>query len=135
MSSHISLPKELLLAVAAILAAACSSGGTPTNGNQATGIAGTWTGTAGDITMSVTLTETYGTVSGSGQLSNVPPSGGISPETVGGTYAAPNVSLTMTGPIYSVLTVSGTLTDDHIVGTVGGLGPGVDSVKLNRVTQ
>jgi hypothetical protein len=125
----------------ALFAAACSGTSTPTNTTPtgSTGIAGNWAGTAGDITLSVTLTSNYGTLTGSGQLNNLPPMGGnpggIVPEQVSGNFSAPNVSLTMTGSYYSVLEISGTLTDDHIVGTVSGLGPGDDSVKLNRISQ
>lgn len=90
-------------------------------------VTGTYSGTGNGFTLSLTLTENSGAVSGSGTI-NV---GQSIPLTVSGTFNAPNVNLTLASQ-FDPITLAGTVSDDGntINATLSGSGFNNDAVTL-----
>lgn len=97
-------------------------------------VQGTWNGpvqvtSSSSGSMALTLTETNGTVSGSGTLAA---SGGSVAVTANGTYVPPTLSLTISAPGFSDLNLTATVGEQQMTGTLNGSGFLNSAVILNR---
>ncbi len=96
-------------------------------------VEGQWNGPintdGGSGSLAVTLTETDGTVTGTGTLSVTGDALALS---ITGTYAPPNVSLQMSAPGYEPMNLSGEVSDEEIDGTLNGSGFVNIAVTLRR---
>jgi hypothetical protein len=123
--------KVLLSALVALAAAAC--GGDNSNEPAFPEVEGTWAGPintgSGSGNVTLTLTETNGSVSGTGNFT-VP--GDAFSLTVTGNYAPPNVSLQASNPQYEPMNFQGTVGEQTFVGTLNGSGFVNISVTLTR---
>lgn len=123
--------RYLLLGLTLLLAG-CGGGDGSTEPDEPE-VEGQWNGpintSVGSGSLALTLTESDGTVSGTGTLSVT---GDALALTVTGTYAPPNVSLQMTSPGFEPLNLSGDVTEDEIDGTLNGSGFVSIAVTLTR---
>jgi hypothetical protein len=103
--------------------AACGSSTSP-----APALNGSWTGTAQDVALSVTLTQSGTQVTGTGQLV----SGETFPVTVTGTFAAPGFALTLTPDQFVPVTYTGSISHDTLTGHLNGSGFDNQSLTLTR---
>ena len=121
-----------LMVALMLLAAGCGGGDSSTEPDDPE-VEGQWNGPintdGGSGSLALTLTETDGTVSGTGTLSVT---GDALALTVTGTYAAPNVSLQMTSQGFEPMNLSGEVTDEEIDGTLNGSGFVNIAVTLTR---
>lgn len=96
---------------------------------------GSWSGPVHDNssaavgTLSLTLSETNGVVTGSGSLNSASNAIAV---TASGTYTPPNLSLTMSAPGFSDLNLTATVGKTSMTGTLNGSGFINSSVTLNR---
>jgi hypothetical protein len=122
--------RALIGAMLVALAVGC---GGDSNGPSTPKVSGQWTGpintSTGSGTLSLTLNDAGGNVTGTGTLS-VP--GDALALTVTGNYSAPNVSLQMTSPGFEPMNLSGTVDDRKIQGTLNGSGFVSIAVTLDR---
>ncbi len=96
-------------------------------------VQGQWNGVintnAGSGSLSLTLNEANGNITGSGTLTVT---GDAIALTVTGNYAPPNVSLQMTAPGFEPMNLSGAVNEDEIAGTLNGSGFVNIAVTLDR---
>jgi hypothetical protein len=115
-----------------LLVAGCGGGDGSTEPDEPQ-VEGQWNGPintdVGSGSLALTLTETDGTVSGTGTLSVT---GDALALTVTGTYAPPNVSLQMTSEGFEPLNLSGEVDEEEIDGTLNGSGFVNIAVTLTR---
>ncbi|HWB43720.1 MAG TPA: hypothetical protein VG500_20835 [Gemmatimonadales bacterium] len=121
-----------LLVGLTLLAAACGGDGGSTE-PEVPEVEGQWNGpiitNVGSGSLSLTLNEAGGTVTGTGTLSVT---GDAVALTVTGNYAQPNVSLQMTSPGFEPLNLSGEVSEEEIDGTLNGSGFVNIAVTLTR---
>ena len=121
-----------LMVALMLLAAGCGGDDSSTEPEDPE-VEGQWNGPintdVGSGSLALTLTETDGTVSGTGTLSVT---GDALALTVTGTYAPPNVSLQMTSQGFEPMNLSGEVTDEEINGTLNGSGFVNIAVTLTR---
>jgi hypothetical protein len=109
--------RRIIFAVLAVALLACGGDSTAP---KLTDVTGAWTGTSGGVSMSLTLVQTGTTVTGSGNLTGGTTAIAV---TASGTYAPPNLSLTLQSPGYQPINYAGTLANpDLINGTLNGSG-------------
>ena len=115
-----------------LLVAGCGGGDGSTEPDDPE-VEGQWNGpintNVGSGSLALTLTETSGTVGGTGTLSVT---GDALALTVTGTYAPPNISLQMTSPGFEPMNLSGEVTEEEIDGTLNGSGFVNIAVTLTR---
>jgi hypothetical protein len=120
----------LLLALTAFTVACGGDGG---NEPTVPEIEGQWNGpintSSGSGSLALTLNAAGGNVTGTGTLT-VP--GDALSLTVTGNYAPPDVSLQMSSPGFEPLNLSGTVSDQTIVGTLNGSGFVNIAITLSR---
>ena len=80
-------------------------------------------------TLSFTITETDGTVSGSGNLAAPSESVALS---ASGTYTEPSLSITFTAQVFNPLNLSATVGETNMTGTLNGSGFLNSAITLNR---
>lgn len=93
---------------------------------------GSWSGSftvAEPITLSLTLVETTGNVTGNGTL--VSPSASVA-LSVAGTYVPPALSVSVTAPGFNDLNLSATVGETSMTGTLNGSGFSNQAVTLTR---
>lgn len=90
----------------------------------------TWTGTTNGQTFSMILTENGGSVTGSGTLTNTP--SGTLALTVTGSYASPNVSLSMTSGLHPAINLTAVVAGKTMTGTLQGSGFTGDAITLTK---
>lgn len=116
------------LPVLLVLSVACGDGG-PSGGD----VEGAWSGgiTEGGSqlgTLTMTLTENQGTISGNGSIA-----GGASfALTVSGTFSKPSASMTLTSPGLNPFNFTATVGDNTMDGTLNGSGFLNSAVHLTR---
>jgi hypothetical protein len=98
---------------------ACSSGDNATPTPTIT-TAGSWTGTTSGATFNLVLTQTNGSVTGSGAL--LSPAAATIPLSVTGAYAAPTASLTFASPGFNPINFTGTVVATTMTGILNGSG-------------
>lgn len=112
--------------VLAVTLAACGDDGGPSIPSAS----GTWSGGVGSATLTLTLTEDDGAVTGAGSLAG--PGGSIA-LTAQGTHAHPSMSLTLTSQGFEDLNFQGEFVDDDSVdGRLNGSGYQNDAITLRR---
>ncbi len=114
----------------ALLLASC--GGGDKTGPTPIEVQGTWQGSLTDgsnATISLTLAETAGTVTGSGNLATSATAIAV---TVTGTYAEPHVSLTLAAPGFNNTNLSATVGETSMSGTLNGSGYVNAALTLTR---
>jgi hypothetical protein len=112
------------------LALACK-GDSPVAPNVS--LAGRWVGSIGTQTIDLTLTESSGTVAGSGTISNTPT--GTRALTVSGTYTAGpigHVDVTLSSGTAQPFALSGQVYATSILGSLNGSGFTGDVVTFTR---
>lgn len=121
----------LSVAVLAMLVAACGgdSGPAPIQAE------GSWTGPVKNNsgatigTLSLTLIETSGTVSGSGNIAGSTVATAL---TVAGTYTEPSLSLILSSQRFNDINLGGTVSETEIVGSLNGSGFVQSNITLTR---
>lgn len=113
------------LAAIVLLALGCSGDST---GPELT-VTGVWSGAMSDGTANLTLTQSGSNITGSGSLSGP---GGTEAVTVTGSFAKPNVSLTLTAAGFSPINYSAELNKNRLVGEMNGSGFSNLAVTLTR---
>ena len=119
--------KQVMAVLALVFLAAC--GDSPT-GPGAVDIDGSWTGILSTVTVTITITENRGTITGSGNL--VGPGGSIA-ATITGTRANASLSMTLNATGYFPMNFTGTVVDRAtITGTFTGSGFTNEPITLLR---
>jgi hypothetical protein len=107
--------------------AAC--GDSPT-GPDRVSINGTWVGSSSGMTVTVTMNEAGGTVSGSG---NISATGGSTATQVHGTRAGANLSLTLSAQGYEPTNFTGTIQSNTLItGSLTGSGFNNMAITFNK---
>lgn len=97
--------------------------------DSAVSLTGRWVGVSDSLNLALDLSDSSGTVSGSGSF--YPP---LRPVTVAGTHHDSTVALTLTGPDSSVTTYTGSVVGDNAI--VGALsGPGLTGLQMTVFRQ
>jgi len=117
--------KRFLMAAAAFVVAGCSSSTAP----KVT-VAGTWSGVTASQVLTITLTESSGSVSGSGTLTNTPV--GTIAITVSGSFVGSTVSLALTSGLHPAINLTGTVAGNTMTGALQGSGFTGDAITLTR---
>lgn len=91
-------------------------------------MSGGWTGTSGGITFAFTLSESTGSITGSGNMSNGADAIAL---TVAGTSAHPSVSMTWSAPGYQPINFQGTRSGNSVMGAMNGSGFVNSALTLN----
>lgn len=117
----------LVLIVLAVMSAAC---GDSVTGPDRVSINGTWAGSSSGLTVTVTMNEAGGTVSGSGNLSGP---GGSTATQVHGTRAGANLSLTLSAQGFEPTNFTGTIQSNTLItGSLTGSGFNNMAITLNK---
>lgn len=92
-------------------------------------VTGSYSGSSQGLTLSMTLTQSGTSVSGSGQII----AGEVYPVSVSGSFNAPNVNLTLANPQLAPITLQGTVSNDgrSINATLNGAGLENLAITLN----
>lgn len=117
------------IAVCAVLLMGCGGDQGPAVIDVQGAYQGTIQGSGSAAQMQLTLVETSGVVTGSGSLSSSSDAVSV---TVAGSYTQPNVSLVLSSPGFSDITVAGTVTPTKITGSANGSGFVNGVVDLTR---
>lgn len=116
----------LLIVLSLFLLGSC---GDPT-GLGETNIDDSWTGAVATSTLTVTITENHGTITGSGRITGGAAALALN---VTGTRAKENVSMTLSSPGYQPMNFEGEIRHkDQITGTISGSGYNALPVTLTR---
>ena len=122
--------KALLVALGLLASPAC---GKDSTGPARIEVEGQWSGQlqsdGGSALLVMTLTETNGTVTGSGNIATGTDAIALD---ANGTYSPPNVSLTLTAPGFSNMNLTATVGQTQMTGTINGSGFVSASVSLTR---
>ena len=110
-----------------LLAAAIAGCGGSTSPKS--NVNGSWSGSSGGISMSLTLSQSGTSVTGSGQISG---GGNTIPLTASGTYVEPDLSLTLSSAGFQPTVYAGSLSHGTITGTLNGSGFTNQSMTLTR---
>lgn len=105
----------LRAAVAAFVVACGGSASAPPRISPA----GAWTSVNGTSSLTMTLTENTGVVTGAGQFTQAGSSVAL---TISGTYAAPSISLVMTAQGFQPMNFSGSVSASQMTGSLNGSG-------------
>lgn len=120
------LPLTVALALSAVVLS-CTDGTAPADPN----LTGTWAGAAAGRTISLNLTDTDGSIGGSGTITS--PAGTI---TTNGSRSGREVSLNATvalgGGTFSSLLITGQIDSDEVIGTISGSGYSSEPITLVR---
>ncbi|HEY8259128.1 MAG TPA: hypothetical protein VIG08_15835 [Gemmatimonadales bacterium] len=112
-----------MIAVAALLVLAACGGGDGITPPDPIDVEGTWDGTfqadSQDVSLTLNLTESNGTVNGDGTLIT---SAGTFPLTITGTYDSPRLALAITTPGFDLVSLVAIVGKDSMTGTIGGGG-------------
>ena len=131
---HRTFPRLKLLVLLPIVAtlAACGSGDDATGPDLTLTVTGSWTGTTGQITLQLTLSEQAGgNVVGSGNISA--PGVSFALTVLNGTHAYPSLSLTLGATGVEDMNLSGTVTSaTTIAATLNGSGFNNVNITLNK---
>jgi len=92
-------------------------------------VEGAWTGAIGSETLSFTVQETSGTVSGSGSLNSTSQAIAV---TVSGTFARPAVNLTLTADGFNPIAIQANVGETTLNGSANGSGYVNAVVSLTR---
>jgi hypothetical protein len=92
-------------------------------------IAGKWTGAYSGLTMTLTLVENSGNVTGNAVLEDAT---GTEAWTVAGVFTPPTASLTITNPKYQPINLTGTVSASSIEGKLNGSGYSNNGITLVR---
>lgn len=119
--------RSVLLTLVFATLTACDSGPTEP---PIPSLTGRWTGTSGEMAVDITLTETDGSLTGSGNLTW--DSGSLAVTTTG-THAHPNVSMTIRATGYQDIDYTGSMSGDAAIsGRLNGSGFTNAGLTLNR---
>jgi hypothetical protein len=123
----------LLAAVLALPLAGCGGDSTAPSNEVLTG---TWSGTVQasqtTVTLTMTITETNGAVTGTGQFNG---GGAGLPVTVSGTFTSPNADLAITAEGFAASTVKGTVSGTQMKATLNGSGFVNQPITMQRQTN
>jgi len=93
-------------------------------------VAGSWSGSSNGGTLTMTLTQADGSISGNGQI-NGP--GGAEALVVNGTFAAPTLSVSLTAQGFEPINLTASLVNKtQLVGALNGSGFSNLSIVLNK---
>jgi hypothetical protein len=119
--------QRLLVALLFVALAGCSD--SPTGPDQVS-INGTWSGSTSGLSVTVTINESAGQLSGSGNLSG--PNGSVATQ-VSGTRAGTDLSMTLTAQGYEPTNFTGQIQNNStITGSLSGSGFSDVSVTLSK---
>lgn len=125
-----------LLAIAALVSMAACGGGEGLTPPDPSGVEGTWGGTFDadnqEITLTLNLSDSSGTVSGDGTL--VTPDGSFD-LAAAGDFDTPRLSLSITTPGHDPVSLVALVGDSTMTGTIGGEGFNNESFTLDRQAQ
>lgn len=122
-----------LIAAAAVMCLAACGGGEGLTPPDPSGVDGTWQGTfqadSQDVTLTLNLGDSSGTVTGDGTLVT---SDGTFDLTASGDFDTPRLSLSITTPGHDEVSLVALVGESSMVGTIGGEGFNNDAVTLDR---
>lgn len=119
--------RRLILITLTALVAAC--GGDSSTAPKQT-VAGTWMGVTGLQTLTMTLVENGGVVSGTGTLTNTPT--GTRAMTVAGTHTGTSLTATLSSGTLQPVNLQATVSGNGMSGTLTGSGFAGDPIMLTR---
>ena len=93
-------------------------------------VGGTWTGVVGGQTLSMTLVENAGAVTGTGTITNTPT--GTRALTVTGTFVSPKLTATMTSGTVQPIALQATVAGTSMTGSLTGSGFTGEGITLAR---
>lgn len=122
---------QRIIAVAAVLLVACGGGsdGSATTEPPKGSVAGVWIGNTGGQTLSLSLVENAGVVSGTGTLTGT--STGTRALIVSGTFSNPSVTATLSSGTLTPFSFQGTLSGTQVAGALSGSGFTNDAITLH----
>jgi hypothetical protein len=125
-----------LLAIAAVASLAACGGGEGLTPPDPSGVEGTWAGTfeadSQDVTLTLNLADSSGTVSGDGTLVT---SAGTFNLTAAGAFDTPRLSLSITTPGHDEVSLVAIVGQSSMTGTIGGEGFNNESFTLDRQAE